>query len=207
VQGNFVDEAVSNRQEADAPDGEQRGLIERARAGDRAAFTQLVQQCAPRMYALAYRLTGSRADADDLAQEAFLQAYRSLGSFRQECSFATWLYRMTVNLWKNGIRYRMRRLFSRHVSLDGPEAAGMPGLADGAPGPQERLESQADRQAAAQALASLGAQDKVIIVLCDIEQKSYSDIAQILQCPLGTVRSRLSRARSNLRRAFYTITG
>ncbi len=193
-------------------DSAEKELIKRACSGDRPAFTQLVQESSNRIYALAFRLTGSRADADDLSQEAFLQAYRSLGSFRQDCAFSTWVYRITVNLWKNRVRYEKRRFFSRHVPLDGPgEADGSARVAeplpDCGPGPAERLERESDCRAAARALDSLDKKTRGLLVLSDIEQKSYAEISQLLQCPIGTVRSRLSRARESLRRAFEKITG
>lgn len=187
-------------------------LVERASSGDRPAFTQLVQQSSGRIYALAFRLCGSRADADDLSQEAFLQAYRSLKSFKADCAFSTWVYRITVNLWKNRVRYEKRRFFSHHVSLSGPdEADGSPRLAvplpDCGPDPAERIERESDCRAAARALDSLDTKTRGLLVLSDIEQKSYAEIAELLQCPVGTVRSRLSRARESLRHAFEKITG
>jgi len=194
------------------PDGNERQLVERARTGDRQAFTQLVQESSGRIYSLAFRLCGNRPDADDLSQEAFLQAYRTLGSFRQDCAFSSWVYRITVNLWKNSVRYEKRRLFSRHVSLDEPgetdrgRSEPLP-VPDCGPDPAEQLERESDFRAAARALDSLGKKDKIMLVLSDIEQKSYNEIAELLQCPLGTVRSRLSRARENLRQAFEKITG
>lgn len=194
------------------PDGTERDLVERARSGDRGAFTRLVRESSARIYSLALRLCGNRADADDLAQEAYLQAYRTLGSFRQDCAFSTWVYRITVNLWKNRVRYEKRRLFSRHVSLDEPggtdagrgAAAVLP---DEGPDPAERVERDFDRRAALRALDSLDKNERMIIVLSDIEQKSYAEIAGLLHCPVGTVRSRLSRARDSLRRAFKKIAG
>ena len=132
-----------------------------------------------------------------------------MGSFRHDSAFSSWVYRITVNLWKNRVRYEKRRHFSQHSSLDEPATGEGPvrALADCNPGPAEQLEREEERRAAARALDTLDPKERTVIVLCDIEQKSYQETAAILQCPIGTVRSRLSRARERLRLAFETITG
>lgn len=193
------------------PQENEKRLVELAQAGDRPAFTQLVQQCSGQIFNLAFRLCGNRADADDLSQEAFLHAYRNLCAFRHESAFSSWVYRITMNIWKNTVRYEKRRHFSQHDSFDGPASAGGRGLTrilpDCGPDPSEQLERAADRRAAEQALDVLDAQERAVIVLSDIEQKSYAEIAALLRCPVGTVRSRLSRARERLRQAFEKISG
>ena len=209
---NFFCKLVSKGWDVNCPDDAERELVERARSGDRPAFTRLVQGSSGKIYSLAFRLCGNRADADDLAQEAFFQAYRTMGSFRQDCAFSSWVYRITVNLWKNSVRYEKRRLFSRHVSLDETGETGRGSREQlsvpvSGSDPAEQLEHESDCRAAARALETLNNKEKIIIVLSDIEQKSYNEIAELLQCPVGTVRSRLSRARESLRHAFEKITG
>jgi RNA polymerase sigma-70 factor (ECF subfamily) len=101
-------------------DFSEKELIKCAAGGDREAFSVLSRAAAPAVYSLAYRLTGNKADADDLAQEALVNAWRHLGSFESQCSFGSWVYRITVNLWKNKVKYEKRRFFYRHVSLYAP---------------------------------------------------------------------------------------
>ena len=185
-------------------------LIDLARSGDRGAFTRLVQQCSQQVYNLAYRLSGNQTDAEDLAQEAFLSAYKSIRQFKHDCAFSSWVYRITVNLWKNRVRHEKRRQFFRHFSLDAPAQAdaadAQKDLPDAAPGPDKQLESADEQQAAMHALSQLAENERAVLVLGDIEQKSYQEMAELLKCPVGTVRSRLARAREHLRQAFFKNT-
>ena len=185
-------------------------LIDMARSGDRGAFTRLVQQCSRQVYNLAYRLSGNQSDAEDLAQEAFLRAYKSIRQFKHDCAFSSWVYRITVNLWKNRVRHEKRRQFFRHFSLDAPAHAdaadAQKDLPDAAPGPDKQLESADEQQAAMHALSQLAENERAVLVLGDIEQKSYQEMAELLKCPVGTVRSRLARAREHLRQAFFKNT-
>ena len=185
-------------------------LIELAQSGDRGAFTRLVQQCSRQVYNLAYRLSGDQADAEDLAQEAFLSAYKSIRQFKNDCAFSSWVYRITVNLWKNRVRHEKRRQFFRHFSLDAPAQDGaretQKDVPDEAPGPYRQLESADEQQAAMRVLSQLAENERAVLVLGDMEQKSYQEMAELLKCPVGTVRSRLARARDHLRQAFFKNT-
>ena len=189
---------------------DQEQLIDMARSGDRGAFTRLVQQCSRQVYNLAYRLSGNQSDAEDLAQEAFLSAYKSIRQFKHDCAFSSWVYRITVNLWKNRVRHEKRRQFFRHFSLDAPAQADAPDaqkdVPDAAPGPYTQLESADEQQAVMRALGQLAENERAVLVLGDIEQKSYQEMAELLKCPVGTVRSRLARARERLRQAFFKNT-
>ncbi len=183
---------------------EQEQLIALAQSGDRTAFTRLVQQCSQQVYNLAYRLSGNQADAEDLAQEAFLSAYKSIRQFKHDSAFSSWVYRITVNLWKNRVRHEKRRQFFRHFSLEAPDT--QKDLPDATPGPYEQMESADEQQAAMRALGQLAEKERAVLVLGDMEQKSYQEMAELLKCPVGTVRSRLARAREHLREAFFKNT-
>jgi RNA polymerase sigma-70 factor, ECF subfamily len=189
---------------------DQEQLIALAQSGDRTAFTQLVQQCSQQVYNLAYRLSGNQADAEDLAQEAFLSAYKSIRQFKHDSAFSSWVYRITVNLWKNRVRHEKRRQFFRHFSLDASAQVEAPDtqkdLPDATPGPYEQMESADEQQAAMRALNQLAENERAVLVLGDIEQKSYQEMADLLKCPVGTVRSRLARAREHLRQSFFKNT-
>lgn len=177
-----------------------RQLIQNAQKNDLAAFEQLVLHYQGRVYALAHRLTGDPLDAQDLAQEVFIRAYRGLAGFRGNADFGTWLHRITVNLWLN----TRRKTGVVMVSLDEPvQTAGgsIPrevATLDGEP--ESIMMDDELSEMMQQALDGLPKEQKAILVLREIEGQSYDEIAVTMNCSLGTVRSRLSRARDALRR-------
>jgi RNA polymerase sigma-70 factor (ECF subfamily) len=155
------------------------------------------------VYNLALRLTGNRADAEDLAQDALLRAIKALPRFRGESLASTWAYRITVNAWKNRVRSEKRRKFWRTVTL---------GLVTGDDGEDEIRDIKADdppldadlakaeKSAAVQkALLTLDGDDRAIVILREIEERSYEEIGSVLGLPQGTVKSRLFRARAKLK--------
>ena len=147
-------------------------LVRAAAAGDQDAFAQLVALYEKRVYALALRTTGNQEDAADVAQEAFLAAWRGLPSFRGEAGFATWLY---------------------------DEALGLNAV-DAAPTPQERAEGEALREAVRWGMGELSRDHRQVLELREYQELSYEEIAGQLGVDLGTVKSRLSRARGALRK-------
>jgi RNA polymerase sigma-70 factor (ECF subfamily) len=165
---------------------------------------ELVAGYSDRVYTLAYRLTGNAADAQDLTQDSLIRAIRGLDKFRGDADPGTWIYRITVNTWKNRVRSEKRRFFWKTVSLDAPapdedEDHGARLLPDGSPALDREMEQDEAKQAVEVALSGLDPEDKAILVLRDLEDRSYDDIAGILELPVGTVKSRLSRAREALR--------
>jgi RNA polymerase sigma-70 factor (ECF subfamily) len=159
----------------------------------------------PRIYTLSVRLAGNLTDGEDLAQETFVKAYEHWGSFRGEADAATWLYRICVNQWKNRVRYERRRAFWKHFSLDARrEEEDEPVHELPAPDPplDAPLEKQQERLALHAALGQLNAEERAILVLREMEDKSYEEIAALLSVPIGTVRSRLARAREKLTQEF-----
>jgi len=187
-------------QQADAP-AVKRTDAELAAAsgrGDPAAFGELVLRHQDRAFNLAFRLTGSHEDAADAVQEAFLKAYRGMASFRRQSSFYTWLFRIVVN----EVRSRRRAGTSRPAvftlsSADGPDAPA--GLRSSGPDPSEQASIAERRQIVEAALQSLEFDQRAIIALRDIEGRDYAEIAEMLGCPQGTVKSRLHRARMALK--------
>ena len=149
-----------------------------------------------KVYSLALRMCGSAEDAADAAQEAFLSAWRALPSFRGEAGFSTWLYRLTANASIDLLR-RVRRQRGE-LRLD-DEDLGLTALEAG-PGPQEAAEEGELRQALDQALGQLGDSHRQVLVLRELQQLSYEEIARALDLDLGTVKSRISRARRALRK-------
>jgi RNA polymerase sigma-70 factor (ECF subfamily) len=176
-------------------------LIELSIQGDRAAFGVLVGRYQERLYHTAYRLLGNADDAMDVVQEAFLNAYQSLRQFKGDARFFTWLYRIAVNS-AISLRRRSARVGSPRLlgSTDRPGAGGAdpPDESHGSePGSAlERAEEEARLQAA---LDSLTPEHRAVLVLKEIEGRKYDVIAEVLGVPIGTVRSRLHRARLELR--------
>ena len=171
-------------------------LARAAAKGDIDAFETLLGLYQNKVYGLALRMCGSEEDAWDVAQEAFLAAWRALPGFRGESGFSTWLYRLTSNAAIDHLR-RVKRQRGE-VSLDG----GGPGLdaVDDAPSPQAQAEETELREAVAEGLSMLSEDHRQALLLRELRGLSYEEIASELRVDLGTVKSRISRARGSLRK-------
>lgn len=160
----------------------------------------------PRIYTLAVRLTGNTADGQDLAQESFVKAFEAWSRFRGDSDVGTWFYRICVNCWKNRIRYESRRKFFKHDSIDrtdddgeraGPEISSKEM-------PVDLAIEKRDQQAVVQkGLDQLEPEERALLIMREIDERSYEEIAELLEIPIGTVRSRLSRTRERLRQWVY----
>jgi RNA polymerase sigma-70 factor (ECF subfamily) len=177
-------------------------LVEAAQQGDRDAFGDLVSRYQDRLFNTLLRIAGSREDAADAVQDAFVQAYVKLDSFRGDAQFFTWLYRIAMNVALS--RRRRRR---PTTSLEAAKSAAGEEPMDAAPGPHDRLLADERARQVHSALADLGEGHRKILVLREIEGCSYEVIADILELPVGTVRSRLFRARMQLRDKLRTMWG
>lgn len=176
--------------EAEAGDAPR--FLDRLRAGDAPAFEELVMTYQHRVFGVALRMLGNRAEAEDVAQEAFVRAHRALGAFRGDAKLSTWLYAITSRLCLNRLASGERRLI-RH----GEDA--LLRLSDAGPRPDAALERRELETALGRAIAELPEDRRIVVVLRDIEGLSYEEIAQVLELELGTVRSRLHRARAELK--------
>lgn len=183
-------------------DNQVSALLQRAQAGDAAAFERLVEPHLPRMYNYIARMTGDPAEAEDLTQDAILRAHRALGSFRGGATFQTWLYRIATNICVDALR-RQRRQGARTYSLDDPldleQGQITRDVADRANDPQELAEADELRDEVTRAISELSPKLRAVVVLFDLQGLSYEEIAQTLRLPLGTVKSRLFNARARLR--------
>ena len=168
-------------------------LISRARGGDRDAFGELVEQYRDNVYRLAYRMCGNAYDADEAAQEAFVAAWRALPNFRGDAKFSTWLYRLTTNAAIDVMRRE-----KRHQTVGDGE---MMDLADDADSPQETVERTEQQEAVQKALATLSEEYREVLLLRYMEELDYAEIAEVLQLPSGTVKSRINRAKAALKTA------
>jgi RNA polymerase sigma-70 factor (ECF subfamily) len=162
-------------------------LVQAYRAGDDAAFNALVERHMKPTYALAYRLTGSHHDADDLTQEAFIRAHRGLGGFRGDSRFSTWLARIVINLSRNPRR--------RHLPLD-----NLPEPAADEPGADTRLATEESRRQVRSAVAGLPEKQRQTLLLKVFAGLRYRDVAQLLGTTTGTAKANVFHALKNLAR-------
>ena len=172
-------------------------LAKEYQVGDIAAFDRMVVMHRKQIYQLAYQLTGSHEDADDISQEVFIRAYRSIGKFRGRSKVSTWLYRIAVNLSLNHLKKESRRA---HKLLDEEILnSKIDSLISKWTSPLENVEAGELAKKIREAMESLPAVERVVFILAVHQELSYKEIARTLNCPMGTVMSRLNRARRRLR--------
>lgn len=183
--------------------GDEVRLVHRAQQGETAAFDALVLRHQQMVFAVSLRMLGDRNEAEDVAQDVFVRAFRAIGSFRREAKFSTWLVSIAMNLCRNRRRWWARRkrviVASLDEAIETPEGPVGHDVADPAPGPGRRAEAAECQQQVITALQRLNESDRTMIVLRDLQGYSYEEIAEMSGCRLGTVKSRLSRARLQLR--------
>lgn len=172
-------------------------------SSDQQRFTTLMRRSHRKVFNLAYRLAGNRSDAEDLTQEAFYRAYRSFGEYQGDRPFENWIFRIVTRLHLDLVRTRKRRISA--VSYDAPlRADGLdepidPQTSDAAPNPEETLMRSTVSEDLSAALNALKPEQRMLVLMADVEEIPYDEIAQIAQVPVGTVRSRLHRAHRRLR--------
>jgi RNA polymerase sigma-70 factor (ECF subfamily) len=171
--------------------------IAAARRGDADAFESLVRCYEKKVFALAVRLCGNADDAQEAAQEAFLSAWQGLPNFRGDAGFSTWLYRLTSNACMDLLRREKRHRVMAGPSLDDAELSL--DVTDPGDGPQTSAERAELRREVERGLSELSAEYRTVLVLREIHQLSYDEIAETLRLDLGTVKSRISRGRRRLR--------
>jgi len=175
-------------------------LVERSKQGDPVAFEELVIMHQKLIYNLAYRMMGNEEDACDVVQEAFLRAFKSLKKFNMKSSFSTWLYRIASNICIDQLRknkkFRVYPMsyqdnFSENNTKFAVESDDLP---------EEQAERRETRKRVNQAINKLPEEHRIIVVLRDIQGMSYKEIAEILKLNIGTVKSRINRARLSLKK-------
>ena len=169
-------------------------LVKRAKKGDSRAFDLLVLKYQGRVAQLVSRYVRNNAEVEDVTQEAFIKAYRALPSFRGDSAFYTWLYRIAANAAKNHL-VAMGRRPSSDVALDGAETFEIPDRLTDAESPDEVIMAQELKDVIAKAIDALPAELRSALTLREFEGLSYEEIAEVIECPIGTVRSRIFRAR------------
>jgi RNA polymerase sigma-70 factor, ECF subfamily len=179
-------------------------LAARAAAGDGDAFDTLVRRFGSRVLSVALRLLRDRGEAEDLTQEVFVTLHHHLGEFRGESRFSTWVYRITRNRALNRLKFLQRRHHGRQLDVDDPTAArgvADPDTAQGEPrDPEHGLTKRSLSTTLEAHLRALPEEQRLLVILRDLEDLSYEEIVDITGLPLGTVKSRLHRARAELAR-------
>ncbi len=182
-------------------------LVERVQAGDRRAFDLLVLRYQQRIVKLIMRYVHDPAEAQDVAQEAFIKAYRALPRFRGDSAFFTWLYRIAINTAKNYLVTLQRRPVTFDPDLSNPENFEINNRLRDEQSPEGfALQEELGRTVAA-AIAALPDELRGAIMLREIDGLSYEEIAQAMECPVGTVRSRIFRARAAIDESIAALSG
>jgi len=200
---HWIDEGRVAKPE-DASGQQDLELIRRFRQGEQAAFELLVIRHQRRVYNLAFRVTGLPEEAQELAQEIFIKVYEKLDSFRGDAAFTTWLHQVAINHAKNRLKYLSRRQYFRSESVDqtvqGEDGDMTRQYESEAPTPEEELGSAQIQKEVQDKLAQLPEEQRIVVVLRDIEGLDYEEIAQITGLAVGTVKSRIHRGRLELKR-------
>jgi RNA polymerase sigma-70 factor (ECF subfamily) len=191
--------------------GDDTALVRAFQRGERTAFDEIVIKHKDRLFNLCYGFLGDYQEANDTAQDVFIKVYRSLKGFRLESTFSTWLYRIAVNTCRNRLNSRDYRGRRSTVSLDNPGApegthAAME-IEDESPSPMTALESKERWMLIRKAMSSLPPDQKTVVMLRDVEGLSYDEIVEVTGFNLGTVKSRLARARFELRTRLKGVIG
>ncbi len=175
-------------------------LIQKSRQGDMDAFEQLILRYEKRIYAIAYKYMGNHEDAGDMAQDALLKAYQSIGSFRGDAAFGTWLGKITANRCLDELRKRKHlQITSLDDTLELEEGSVQKEMESQVATPEEHAIEQETAAYMQQLIHELKDEYRVVIILRELEGHSYEAIAEMLSCSLGTVKSRISRGRQYLK--------
>jgi len=172
-------------------------LVNRAQSGDRRAFDLLVRKYQYKIVQLVERLVGD-GDALDVAQESFIKAYRALNGFRGQSAFYTWLYRIAINTSKNFLVARKRRPASQDIDIGDAELFGHTEQMSDVATPEAIVLSDEIKEKVTDAIRRLPEDLRTAITLRELEGLSYEEIAEAMACPIGTVRSRIFRARASI---------
>jgi RNA polymerase sigma-70 factor (ECF subfamily) len=188
----------------------ERSLLRRLRNRDERAFRELIEAHRDRVYNICYRMLGNRHESEDVAQEVFITVFKQIETFREEAKFSTWLYRVAVNHCKNRLKYLKRRFDKSKDELDDDNTTGANGTPIGAPqpsAPDRALEGAQMEKLMQDAIAALEEDQRIVVVLRDVEDLSIEEICEITGLPDGTVKSRLHRARLVLRKKLARHVG
>jgi RNA polymerase sigma-70 factor, ECF subfamily len=180
-------------------------LVRRVQGGERAAFDVLVLRYQHEVINLIMRYVRDRSEAEDLAQESFVKAYRAMPSFRGDSAFYTWLYRIAINTAKNALASRRRRPLTLDLGPEDGDPVELSPKLRNEDTPEALLLSEEVRGVVNEALAALPEDLRTAVMMRELDGMSYEEIAQAMDCPVGTVRSRIFRAREAIDRRLKPI--
>lgn len=199
VRFTTADQRMTDQQETDQQ------LVARVQKGDRRAFDLLVVKYQHRILALVNRFVSDFSEAQDVTQEAFVKAYRALPNFRGDSQFYTWMYRIAVNTAKNYLVSRKRRTPTRDVDIDDAEFFAEESSMQDISSPDALLQRDQLKKVVFDAIDELPEELRRAISLRELEGLSYEEIADVMDCPIGTVRSRIFRAREAIERKMQSL--
>lgn len=175
-------------------------LIKRALAGEQRAFSEILQRYRASIYNLIYKMVHNKEETEDLVQEAFIKAFSSLATFNEEYAFSTWLYRIAINNSIDHFRKKKLKTFSMDTPIESKDGPIHREFSDNSYLPDDPLLNNEKNKLIEEAIAKLPEKYRVSIILRHREEKSYEEISQILNIPLGTVKARIFRAREMLKK-------
>lgn len=181
----------------------ERSLLKRLRDRDERAFRELIAAHRDRVFNITYRMLGNRHEAEDVAQEVFITVFKQIDNFREQSKFSTWLYRVAVNHCKNRLKYLKRRHDKDRDEIDDDTTTAGSNGTIGSPlpsAPDRALEGAQMEKVLAEAIKSLDEEQRLVVILRDVEDLTIEEICAITELPDGTVKSRLHRARLVLRK-------
>jgi RNA polymerase sigma-70 factor (ECF subfamily) len=180
-------------------------LVERVQRGERSAFDVLVLRYQQKVLKLVLRYIRDPMEAEDVVQEAFIKAFRAIGSFRGDSAFYTWIYRIAINTAKNALVASKRRPVNFGIDVQDPEQGDLEARLTDGETPEQLALTEEIRETVNHAMADLPEELRTAIVLREIDGLSYDEIAASMDCPVGTVRSRIFRAREAIDRRLRPI--
>lgn len=193
-------------------DRDEKAFVERLRARDERAFNELVHQYERRVFGLVFRMLGNRQEAEDLAQEVFVQVFKAIDQFRGDAKLSTWVYRIAINLCKNRNKYLQRRHAHQQDDIESmgdraPMSTAKGTTAGSIARPDDMLVGLQVERVVQQAITEMEDDFREVLVLRDVEDLTYEEIGEITGLASGTVKSRIHRARSQLRAAIEQRLG
>ncbi|GAB1475268.1 sigma-70 family RNA polymerase sigma factor [Bacillota bacterium] len=177
----------------------EQALIEKARSGDEASFELLINSCKTKTYNTALRYLRNEEDAMDAFQESLIKVFRHLDKFKGDCKFDTWVYRIVVNTCNDLLRKNKNQKTNVSLYYEGENGEAEIEIPDNSPTPSEQYDSKLRASCLLDCLEEISAEHKEIIILRDIQGFSYEEISEIQRCSMGTVKSRINRARQRLK--------
>ncbi len=173
--------------------------LKQSKAGDLESFERLIEKYQHVAYNIAYRMVGNEEDAKDMTQEAFIKVFKSISGFREDSSFSTWLYRIVMNTCKDELRKKKLKVVSIDREIEVGESSVTFEIPDYTYSPETVFEKKQLHQMLSKALTDLPEQNRIVVIMRDVQGFSYEAIAECINIPVGTVKSRINRGRHMLR--------